>query len=194
MSSAIPKIRFRDPQIEMAHGAGGKASRRLVEGLFAPILYGASQEPLGDAALVNLERNARRDYNRQFCGEAAALFRRVDRRAGGKRHSERSGCFGRSRGSPGGDLYPGSGLAVGRAGSGSAGHGQGCGARGRANSGRRYESGGAREGRPHVHYDGGDRAAYGRRHDFGEVGTAGRPGAAERADWRSRHHHSAGAR
>ena len=26
-------VRFRDPQIEMAHGAGGKASRRLVEGL-----------------------------------------------------------------------------------------------------------------------------------------------------------------
>ena len=36
----------------MAHGAGGKASRRLVEGLFAPLLYGASLEPLGDAARV----------------------------------------------------------------------------------------------------------------------------------------------
>ena len=29
---SVPKIRFRDPQIELAHGAGGKASRRLVEG------------------------------------------------------------------------------------------------------------------------------------------------------------------
>ena len=36
MTSAPPKIRFRDPQVDMAHGAGGKASRRLVEGLFAP--------------------------------------------------------------------------------------------------------------------------------------------------------------
>jgi hydrogenase expression/formation protein HypE len=45
-----PRIRFREPQIEMAHGAGGKASRRLVEGLFAPLLFGDSYEPLGDAA------------------------------------------------------------------------------------------------------------------------------------------------
>lgn len=44
--------RFRDPQIEMAHGAGGKASRRLVEGLFAPLLYGPSVDTLGDAALI----------------------------------------------------------------------------------------------------------------------------------------------
>jgi hydrogenase expression/formation protein HypE len=45
-----PKVRFRDPQIEMAHGAGGKASRRLVEGLFAPLLFSSTSEPLGDAA------------------------------------------------------------------------------------------------------------------------------------------------
>lgn len=38
----------------MAHGAGGKASRRLIEGLFAPLLFGASTEPLGDAAHLNL--------------------------------------------------------------------------------------------------------------------------------------------
>jgi len=38
----------------MAHGAGGKASRRLIEGLFAPLLYGSSAEPLGDAAHLNL--------------------------------------------------------------------------------------------------------------------------------------------
>jgi hydrogenase expression/formation protein HypE len=45
-----PKVCFREPQIEMAHGAGGKASRRLVEGLFAPLLFASSSEPLGDAA------------------------------------------------------------------------------------------------------------------------------------------------
>lgn len=48
------KIRFRDSQIEMAHGAGGKASRRLVEGLFAPLLFGSSHEPLSDAAHFQL--------------------------------------------------------------------------------------------------------------------------------------------
>jgi hydrogenase expression/formation protein HypE len=47
-------IRFRDPQIEMAHGAGGKASRKLVEGLFAPLLFGSSTGPLTDAAQVDL--------------------------------------------------------------------------------------------------------------------------------------------
>src|ERR1700674_5770434 len=47
-------IRFRDPQIEMAHGAGGKATRRLVEGLFAPLLYPCSQEPLSDASYLKV--------------------------------------------------------------------------------------------------------------------------------------------
>src|SRR5580658_2867027 len=45
-------VRFRDPQIEMAHGAGGKASRRLVEGLFAPLLFANATAPLGDAARI----------------------------------------------------------------------------------------------------------------------------------------------
>ncbi len=47
-------MRFADLQIEMAHGAGGKASRRLVEGLLAPILYGTSCPTLGDAAFVHV--------------------------------------------------------------------------------------------------------------------------------------------
>ena len=38
----------------MAHGAGGKASRRLVEGLFAPLLFGNAPGPLGDAAQVEV--------------------------------------------------------------------------------------------------------------------------------------------
>lgn len=36
----------------MAHGAGGKASRRLVEGLFAPLLLRSYAGPLGDATHV----------------------------------------------------------------------------------------------------------------------------------------------
>jgi hydrogenase expression/formation protein HypE len=47
MTSVAAKIRFRDPQIEMAHGAGGIASRRLVDGLFAPLLF-------GDAAHISI--------------------------------------------------------------------------------------------------------------------------------------------
>jgi hydrogenase expression/formation protein HypE len=54
MATVQPKIRFRDSQIEMAHGAGGKASRRLIEGLFAPILFGPMIEPLGDAAYLDV--------------------------------------------------------------------------------------------------------------------------------------------
>ncbi len=46
-----PTIRFKDTHIELAHGSGGKASRRLVEGLVAPILGNPS---LDDAALLNL--------------------------------------------------------------------------------------------------------------------------------------------
>ncbi len=48
------KVRFRDPQVEMAHGAGGKASRRMIDGLFAPLLYGDTTQPLGDAAHVSV--------------------------------------------------------------------------------------------------------------------------------------------
>jgi hydrogenase expression/formation protein HypE len=56
MPTASParKVSFRETQIEMAHGAGGKASRRLVEGLFAPLLFGSSQGPLGDAAHIQI--------------------------------------------------------------------------------------------------------------------------------------------
>jgi hydrogenase expression/formation protein HypE len=54
MASAACKSKFREPQIEMAHGAGGIASRRLVEGLFAPLLFGSSPGPLGDAAHIQI--------------------------------------------------------------------------------------------------------------------------------------------
>lgn len=38
----------------MAHGAGGKASRRLVEGLFVPLLSEAAPQALSDAARVEI--------------------------------------------------------------------------------------------------------------------------------------------
>jgi hydrogenase expression/formation protein HypE len=55
IESVRPAVRFQDSQLEMAHGAGGKASRRLVEGLFAPILFESSRAPLSDAAHVKID-------------------------------------------------------------------------------------------------------------------------------------------
>jgi len=51
------KVRFREPQIEMAHGAGGKATRRLIDGLFVPLLYGVqgAHAELSDAAHVEID-------------------------------------------------------------------------------------------------------------------------------------------
>jgi hydrogenase expression/formation protein HypE len=52
------KIRFKDPQIEMSHGAGGTASRRLIDHLFAPLLLGDASDPLPDAATVEMGTTA----------------------------------------------------------------------------------------------------------------------------------------
>jgi hydrogenase expression/formation protein HypE len=49
------QVRFRDAQIEMAHGAGGKASRRLIEGLFVPLFGGPLLAPLADAAQLEID-------------------------------------------------------------------------------------------------------------------------------------------
>ena len=53
--SAPRKVKFRETQIEMAHGAGGIASRRLVEGLFAPLLFESGNHQLNDAASLKIE-------------------------------------------------------------------------------------------------------------------------------------------
>lgn len=47
-------IRFQDAQIEMAHGAGGKATRRLIEGLITPLLDNPVLSRLEDAAVLEL--------------------------------------------------------------------------------------------------------------------------------------------
>jgi hydrogenase expression/formation protein HypE len=49
-----PHVRFNDPQIEMAHGAGGKASRRLIEGLIAPLFSNPALDALSDSALLQV--------------------------------------------------------------------------------------------------------------------------------------------
>lgn len=46
---------FRDEHVTMAHGAGGKASRQLVEGLVVPAVDNPTLAALGDAALLSVE-------------------------------------------------------------------------------------------------------------------------------------------
>jgi hydrogenase expression/formation protein HypE len=46
--------RFADTQIEMAHGAGGTASRRLVEGLIGPYFSNPILQAFADAATLNV--------------------------------------------------------------------------------------------------------------------------------------------
>ncbi len=41
--------KFRDEQINMAHGAGGKATQTLIEGLLVPALGGPALEQMADA-------------------------------------------------------------------------------------------------------------------------------------------------
>ncbi len=50
--------RFRDAQITMAHGAGGKASQSLIEGLLLPALRNDALAPLGDAGTLSLAGSA----------------------------------------------------------------------------------------------------------------------------------------
>jgi hydrogenase expression/formation protein HypE len=49
------KVRFTDVHIELAHGAGGKASRRLIEGLLVPYLMNDTLMELNDAAYVEAD-------------------------------------------------------------------------------------------------------------------------------------------
>jgi hydrogenase expression/formation protein HypE len=47
--------RFRDERITMAHGAGGKATQTLIEGLLVPAFASATGADMGDAGIVGLD-------------------------------------------------------------------------------------------------------------------------------------------
>jgi hydrogenase expression/formation protein HypE len=49
------KARFRDPRITMAHGAGGRASQTLIEGLLVPAFGAPAPDALGDSALLSVD-------------------------------------------------------------------------------------------------------------------------------------------
>src|SRR5918992_1968887 len=44
--------KFDAPRIDMSHGAGGKATHKLIEGLLLPVLDNPALAPLSDAALL----------------------------------------------------------------------------------------------------------------------------------------------
>src|SRR6478752_567517 len=49
------RAKFRDTQINMAHGAGGKATQTLIEGLFVPAFESSELAELGDAGRVDVD-------------------------------------------------------------------------------------------------------------------------------------------
>jgi len=48
------RAKFRDARITMAHGAGGKATQGLIEGLLLPAFASPALDALGDAGIVSL--------------------------------------------------------------------------------------------------------------------------------------------
>jgi hydrogenase expression/formation protein HypE len=49
------RAKFRDERITMAHGAGGKATAALIEGLLVPAFDSAALRELGDAGIVTID-------------------------------------------------------------------------------------------------------------------------------------------
>jgi hydrogenase expression/formation protein HypE len=49
------RAKFRDPHITMSHGAGGKATTSLIEGLFAPAFASPALDAMADAGLVSID-------------------------------------------------------------------------------------------------------------------------------------------
>src|SRR3954470_8012811 len=49
------RAKFRDAQITMAHGAGGKATQTLIEGLLVPAFGSATGAEMGDAGVVTID-------------------------------------------------------------------------------------------------------------------------------------------
>ena len=49
------RAKFRDARITMAHGAGGKATNSMIEGLFVPAFASATGAAMGDAGAVEID-------------------------------------------------------------------------------------------------------------------------------------------
>ena len=79
----------------MAHGAGGKATQTLIEGLFVPAFGGGARATRRRRRGRGRRRRAGADH-RLIRGQAAALPRRLDRRARGQRDGQRPRRVGRA--------------------------------------------------------------------------------------------------
>ena len=64
-STSLAEDRPPDEVVTLAHGAGGKATRALVEGLFLEELGNPLLDPLGDSAFVELN-GSRLAFTRMF--------------------------------------------------------------------------------------------------------------------------------
>ena len=86
------RAKFRDERITMAHGAGGKATQSLIEGLFVAGVRRRGAEPArptpGEVAVDGVTLALDDGLLRR---QAAALPGRLDRRARGQRHGQRPG-------------------------------------------------------------------------------------------------------
>ena len=49
------RAKFRDQHVNMSHGAGGRATQALIEGLFVPAFGSSTLESLGDAGLLSVD-------------------------------------------------------------------------------------------------------------------------------------------
>ena len=178
----------------MAHGAGGKATQTLIEGLLVPAFASESLEQLGDAGTFTVDGVGLALHDRQLRRQADPLPRRLDRRAGGQRHRQRP--RGRRRapardqplaGARGG---AGRGRAAGRGRS----HRLGGGGRRRRGGDRRHQGGRARRRRLDVRLHGGDRARRRARQPLDPLAAARRPDPRLGPDRRARHRDHAGPR
>ena len=79
----------------MAHGAGGKSSQTLIEGLLVPALANEGLERMEDAGTLAVGDAALAVTTDSFVVRPTALPGRLDRRAGGQRDRQRPGRLGR---------------------------------------------------------------------------------------------------
>ena len=93
--------KFKSETVTMAHGAGGKATQTLIEGLLVPALAGSSEalEEMGDAGTVTIDGLGLALTTDSFVVAPDPLPRRLDRRARRQRDRQRPR---RRRGPPAG--------------------------------------------------------------------------------------------
>ena len=70
---AASGAKFRDASVTMSHGAGGKATQALVEGLFLPAFEGEALAAMADAGEGRLRRRGARAHDRCLRRAAAVL-------------------------------------------------------------------------------------------------------------------------